>query len=138
VPDQPPIEATTAGIRVEAVARRAHAPASELRPSLPDADVTLYAYRIRITNLGDRPAQLLSRHWVIIDADHNRKDVRGPGVVGQKPRLLPGEEFVYESQCPLDTEWGTMEGSYTFVRDDGERFEVAIPRFFLAPERQTV
>jgi ApaG protein len=90
-------------------------------------------YRITITNKGSRAARLLARHWVIIDADRRREDVRGPGVVGEFPRLEAGQSYSYMSRCPLRTRWGTMEGSYTFERDDGERFKVRIARFFLVP-----
>jgi ApaG protein len=85
-----------------------------------------------IRNEGSQPAQVLSRHWVVIDADGDRHEVDGPGVVGRMPRLEPGEEFHYVSHCPLQTAWGTMEGAYTLSRDDGERFLANIPRFYLA------
>jgi ApaG protein len=86
-----------------------------------------------ISNQGERRAKLKSRHWVILDADNNRQEVRGPGVVGKFPDLAPGESFEYCSGCPLATKWGTMEGSYVFQREDGSEFEVSIGRFFLAP-----
>lgn len=90
-----------------------------------------FAYRIRITNEGDEPAQLVSRHWVITDAIGHVEEVRGPGVVGQQPRLEPGETYVYTSACPLATEWGTMRGEYQMVRDDGTTFEADIGPFLL-------
>ena len=90
-------------------------------------------YRITITNEGDEPARLLSRHWIIIDAERRREDVRGPGIVGEFPRLEPGDSHSYMSRCPLVTPWGTMEGTYTFERDSGDRFEARIARFFLVP-----
>lgn len=101
--------------------------------SNPDQDQFLFRYRIHIVNEGDRPAQLVSRHWIIRDAEGNRQDVKGPGVVGETPRIVPGESFEYWSQCPLTTHWGTMEGAYRFQYDDGEVFDVEIGRFFLVP-----
>jgi ApaG protein len=117
----------TEGIRVRVGAR--------LVPSMTDPAVGrwLYAYRVTLSNEGDRPARLLSRHWVIRDADNRQREVRGPGVVGKHPDLKPGESFSYVSSCPLETEWGTMEGWYRFERPDGEGFAVRIGRFFLAP-----
>lgn len=90
-----------------------------------------FAYTITLSNLGDAPAQLISRHWIILDADGHREEVRGLGVVGQQPLLKPGEGFEYTSGCRLHTPTGTMEGSYRFVREDGESFDVPIPRFVL-------
>jgi ApaG protein len=103
--------------------------------SAADSDPTernfIFRYTITVSNHGDAPAQLLSRHWIIIDANGHREEVRGPGVIGQTPRLLPGAEFSYQSFCPLRTKWGTMEGSYEMKRDDGETFTVIIDRFYL-------
>ena len=82
---------------------------------------------------GDRPARLKSRHWIIRDADNQQREVRGPGVVGKQPHLEPGGSFAYVSGCPLETEWGTMEGWFQCERDDGETFSARIGRFFLAP-----
>ena len=90
-----------------------------------------FAYTITLSNLGDASAQLISRHWIILDADGHREEVRGLGVVGQQPLLKPGEGFEYTSGCRLHTPTGTMEGSYRFVREDGESFDVPIPRFVL-------
>lgn|SRR5688572_1241123 len=101
-----------------------------------EGSVALYTYRVRITNQGAAPARLLERHWIILDGDGDRRDVAGEGVIGQQPHLKPGETFVYDSYCHLATLWGTMEGSYTFQDDTGERFPVAIPRFFLTPPPQ--
>jgi ApaG protein len=118
-------EAMTEGIRVGA--------AAFYLPQESDPHQARYAfgYTIVIANEGDAPAQLLSRHWVIIDADGEREEVRGPGVVGETPRLEPGQAFKYQSFCPLRTAWGTMEGSYTMRRDDGSEFEAKIGRFYL-------
>jgi len=90
-----------------------------------------FAYTITLSNHGDVPAQLISRHWIILDADSHREEVRGLGVVGHQPLLKPGEGFEYTSGCRLRTPTGTMEGSYRFVREDGEAFDVPIPRFVL-------
>ena len=124
-------EEVTEGIRVGA--------AAFYLPQESDLDEDRYAfgYTIVIVNEGDRAAQLLSRHWVIIDADGRRQDVRGPGVVGETPRLEPGQAFKYQSLCPLKTPWGTMEGTYAFRRDDGSRFEARVGRFYLRlPSRE--
>jgi ApaG protein len=94
----------------------------------------LFAYRIRIANEGAEPAQLQSRRWVIVDSHGTREEVKGPGVVGQQPRLEPGQSFEYTSFCPLRTPWGTMEGSYHFRTDDGRELDVAVARFYLVSE----
>jgi ApaG protein len=91
----------------------------------------VFAYRIRISNESTAWARLLSRCWSIVDANGSRNDVVGEGVVGQQPELGPGESHEYESYCPLATAWGTMEGSYTLEGADGERFEIAVGRFYL-------
>jgi ApaG protein len=91
----------------------------------------LFGYTIVIANNGDVPVQLLSRHWVIIDGAGRREEVKGPGVVGQTPRLEPGEAFKYQSFCPLKTPWGTMEGTYQMRRDDGSTFDARVGRFYL-------
>jgi ApaG protein len=99
----------------------------------PERKLHLYAYRITLTNFGPERARLVSRHWVIVDAEGNRENVHGPGVVGEFPDLGPGESFSYVSSCPLRTRWGTMEGTYLFERPGGDRFVVQIGRFFLVP-----
>ena len=120
-------DTTTDGIRVQAQA--------QFLPSESDAERRhfVWAYRIVITNEGAARAQLKSRHWVILDADNRREDVRGLGVVGKTPDLAPGERFEYTSGCPMRTRWGTMEGSFTFEREDKSTFEAQIGRFFLVP-----
>lgn len=120
-------DTTTDGIRIQADAQ--YMPAD----SDPESRQYLYAYRIVITNTGNVPVRLRSRHWIIIDSDHRREDVHGEGVVGKTPRLAPGESFAYTSGCPLGTAWGTMEGSYQMERDDGRSFRAHIERFFLVP-----
>jgi ApaG protein len=91
-----------------------------------------YAYTIRITNVGDDTAQLLTRHWVITDAEGEVQEVRGDGVVGKQPVLEPGASFEYTSYCPLKTNVGTMHGSYTMVRPNGHTFQARIAPFTLA------
>ena len=118
-------DTTTEGIRVGAAAF--YLPAE----SDPDERRYVFGYNIVIANLGDQPAQLLTRHWIIIDANGNRDDVEGPGVVGHTPRLEPGQAFKYQSFCPLRTPWGTMEGTYQMRRDDGTTFDAKIGRFYL-------
>ncbi len=120
-------DTVTEGIRVRAAAQ--FLPAE----SDPDGRHFVYVYRIVISNEGQRRAKLLTRHWIIRDAEGNREDVKGPGVIGRFPDLAPGESFTYMSGCPLRTEWGTMEGTYTFEREDGDRFLARIGRFVLAP-----
>ncbi|MCJ9429896.1 Co2+/Mg2+ efflux protein ApaG [Kordiimonas marina] len=106
--------------------------------SRPDAGQYLWAYRIRITNDGDKTAQLLNRHWVITDGHGHVKEVRGPGVIGEKPVLQPGESFVYTSGTPLNTPTGFMRGSYDMVREDGSHFEVEVPAFSLDSPHMTM
>ncbi len=100
----------------------------------PDHKNYTFAYKVRMTNVGDERAQLLTRHWIILDAHNERREVHGEGVVGEQPRLEPGESFEYVSGCQMPTEWGTMEGSYQWLRDDGDVFETKIGRFFLVPK----
>ena len=99
--------------------------------SAPDTGVFSFAYTITITNAGDAPGQLISRHWIISDARGHTEEVKGLGVVGQQPLLKPGESFQYTSGCPLRTPTGTMHGHYHCVGEDGEAFEVPIPLFLL-------
>lgn len=103
--------------------------------SQPDKRLHLFAYKISIKNTGTRPAQLVSRHWMITDGLGHREEVRGPGVVGLQPRIMPNQVFEYESACPLSTSSGSMKGTFQFIGDDGEPFNVEIPEFFLiAPQ----
>ncbi|KGM50817.1 magnesium transporter ApaG [Lysobacter concretionis Ko07 = DSM 16239] len=95
----------------------------------------VFAYTIQIRNSGKVPARLLSRRWLITDANDKVQEVEGDGVVGEQPRLRPGEGFEYTSGAVLETDLGTMEGSYTMVADDGTRFEVPIPAFTLTVPR---
>jgi len=93
----------------------------------------VFRYKVTMTNVGQESASLLSRHWIIVDGEGKREEVHGRGVVGEYPTLAPGESYSYISYCPLPTTWGTMEGSYTFEREDGSKIVAAIPRFFLVP-----
>ena len=101
----------------------------------PADDRYVFAYRITIRNQGRQPAQLISRHWIITDGNGAVEEVRGIGVIGEQPLLQPGESFQYQSGCVLKTPVGTMEGSYQMSREDGERFDAAIPPFVLAMPR---
>jgi len=101
----------------------------------PENDKYLFAYTIRIVNSGDIAAQLLSRHWIITDAHQHVEEVKGPGVVGEQPKLAPGEAFEYTSGCPLPTSHGSMRGSYQCVAADGTEFEVPIAEFLLSVPR---
>jgi ApaG protein len=98
----------------------------------PESEVYLFAYTIRVHNSGEAAAQLMSRHWIITDGNGKIEEVRGAGVVGEQPRLAPGEAFEYTSGCPLRTPCGTMRGSYQCVGDDGTAFDVPIPEFMLS------
>ncbi|MDF0604285.1 Co2+/Mg2+ efflux protein ApaG [Neisseriaceae bacterium TC5R-5] len=98
-------------------------------------DVYVFSYHIRITNTGTESAKLVSRHWLIIDANQQVQEVRGMGVVGEQPHLKPGEFFEYSSATHLKTPYGSMKGSYQMLADDGERFEVDIPEMTLVAPR---
>lgn len=91
----------------------------------------VFEYSITIENVGEKWMKLLSRRWLIIDADGSEEVVEGPGVVGENPELAPSDSFSYSSWSPLKTRWGTMEGSFFFVDADGARVEAAIDRFYL-------
>ncbi len=92
----------------------------------------VFAYTITIKNEGGQPAKLLTRHWIITDANGKVQEVRGDGVVGEQPHLKPGQGFRYSSGAVLETPVGTMHGSYQMVADDGERFDAPIAPFRLA------
>jgi ApaG protein len=138
--NSPHSDTTTEGIRIYAAAEympQEVLPHEFRDPSASDGSDALqsfvFRYKITMTNVGTGSARLLSRHWVIVDGEGQREEVRGRGVVGEYPDLAAGESYNYVSYCPLPTQWGTMEGSYTFEREDGTRFEAAIGRFFLVP-----
>jgi ApaG protein len=99
--------------------------------SSPGDRVYTFAYTITVTNNGTVPAQLISRHWVIDDAAGQRQEVKGLGVIGQQPLIPSGESFRYTSGCRLQAPTGTMQGSFFFVTETGERFDVPVPMFVL-------
>jgi ApaG protein len=119
-------DTTTNGIRVQVKA--------SFLPerSSPKDDQYLFAYHITISNVGSETAQLISRHWIITDADGQTQEVEGPGVVGEQPVLMPGDQFEYTSFCPLPTSVGTMHGTYTMATPGGDAFEARIAPFTLA------
>lgn len=122
-------EMVTAGVRVRAV------PSFIAENSRPEEDKYFFSYTISVTNETDSPVQLLSRHWIIINSEGDREEVTGPGVVGKTPLIEPGETFQYTSFCPLNTEWGTMEGSYRMIDQNGSEFDVQIERFVLVSDQ---
>ncbi|MGB0712512.1 MAG: Co2+/Mg2+ efflux protein ApaG [Gammaproteobacteria bacterium] len=105
------------------------------KQSEPDSDRYAFAYTVTITNDGEQPVQLMTRHWLITDGNGKVQEVRGDGVVGEQPYLQPGRGFRYTSGTVLETPVGSMEGSYQMVADDGHRFDAAIPRFSLSMPR---
>ena len=100
--------------------------------SEPEADRYVFAYTITISNKGDVPARLISRHWVITDANGKVQEVSGDGVVGEQPHLNPGEQFQYTSGTVLETPVGSMHGTYQMIADDGVEFKAEIPVFTLS------
>jgi ApaG protein len=117
--------ATTRAIRV--TVRPQYRP----EQSDPAKSQFVWAYQVRIENTGPVAVQLISRHWKITDALGRSKQVKGPGVIGQTPRLEPGQAFEYTSGTPLSTPSGFMGGSYQMVSDTGENFDIEIPTFSL-------
>ena len=117
---------TTRGIRIEV--------RSEFLPerSAPRDGSYLFQYDVRISNVGSETAQLISREWIITNADGEVERVKGQGVVGEQPVLPPGGSFEYTSFCPLKTPVGAMQGSYQMVAAGGERFDAVIAPFTLA------
>jgi len=101
----------------------------------PDNDRYVFAYTITIQNEGSVPAKLLTRHWIITDANGKTQEVRGEGVVGEQPHLKPRQGFQYTSGTVLETPVGSMRGSYQMVADDGERFDAPIKPFTLSVPR---
>jgi ApaG protein len=106
------------------------------KQSEPDAHRFVFAYTITITNDGQVPAKLLARHWVITDGNDKIQEVRGSGVVGEQPHLSPGMSFEYTSGTILETPFGTMQGTYQMIADDGTEFNAEIPPFLLTVPRQ--
>lgn len=103
--------------------------------SAPDEDRYVFAYTVTITNSGSMPARLVTRHWIITDANEQTREVHGEGVVGEQPYLLPGSSFQYTSGTILETPVGTMKGSYQMIADDGTQFDAEIPSFTLSIPR---
>ena len=122
-------DTTTRGVRIEV---RSEFLAER---SSPREEQYLFQYHVRISNVGTETAQLVSREWIITNADGEVERVKGPGVVGEKPVLAPGASFEYTSFCPLKTPVGSMQGSYQMVTQDGARFDAAISAFTLAVPR---
>lgn len=100
--------------------------------SRPNLNRYAFAYQITLRNEGQIAAKLLSRHWIITDGNGKVEEVRGEGVVGEKPYLQPGESYQYTSWAVLETAVGSMQGSYQMLADDGHRFDAEIPLFTLA------
>jgi len=103
--------------------------------SEPEANRYVFAYTITISNNGEIAARLLNRHWIITDADGKVQEVKGEGVVGQRPYLQPGENFRYTSGTVIATPVGSMRGSYEMLSDEGMHFEAQIAPFSLAVPR---
>ena len=103
--------------------------------SKPEKDYYVFSYTITTSNEGPVAARLLARHWIITDANNRTQEVQGDGVVGEQPRLSPGENFQYTSGTMLETPVGTMHGTYHMVLDGGRRFDAEIPKFTLSMPR---
>jgi ApaG protein len=95
----------------------------------------VFSYTITLTNTGDTAVKLISRHWIITDANRDVQEVRGQGVVGEQPTLKPKQSFEYTSGTVLSTQVGTMSGSYQMVAEDGTKFDAPIPQFVLSVPR---
>jgi ApaG protein len=106
--------------------------------SEPSQNRYVWAYRVTISNRGDRTVQLRSRYWRITDASGRVQEVRGDGVVGKQPMLKPGESFEYTSGTPLPTPSGFMTGTYQMQTGEGEQFDIEIPVFSLDSPHQSV
>ena len=118
--------ATTEGIKV--TVSTVYVPSQ----SSPSEHRYVFAYTIRIANDGTEPAQLRTRHWIITHGSGKVEEVRGPGVVGHQPLLVPGDHFEYTSGCILETPRGEMRGTYQMHRPDGRVFDAVIAPFALA------
>ncbi|AMK76592.1 Co2+/Mg2+ efflux protein ApaG [Methylomonas sp. MO1] len=103
--------------------------------SSPEQNRYVFAYTITITNVGSTPAKLLTRHWLITDANGKVQEVNGDGVVGENPHLSPGDSFRYTSAAMIETPVGVMQGKYQMQSDAGENFNAAIPKFTLSIPR---
>ena len=98
----------------------------------PEQDSYGYAYTVTIRNTGDIAAQLIARHWLIVDSMGREQEVRGLAVVGHQPLLKPGEQFEYTSWAQIETPQGTMKGTYFCITEDAHWFETPVPEFTLA------
>jgi len=107
---------------------------TEYLPSESDEDSNrfVFAYTITVENHGSEAAKLLSRHWIITDAESRVQEVKGKGVIGEQPHLQQGESFSYTSGTMIETQVGSMQGSYQMIADDGHKFEAIIAPFTLA------
>ena len=119
-------DTTTRGIRIQVTTTYL------AERSSPRDNAYLFAYHIRISNVGSETAQLVSREWVITSSDGEVERVKGPGVIGERPVLPPGGSFEYTSYCPLKTPVGSMHGNFQMVTKDGEHFDAQIGLFTLA------
>jgi ApaG protein len=119
-------DTTTRGIRIQV--KSAYLP----ERSSPKESSYLFMYHVKIANVGSETAQLVSREWIITNAEGEVERVKGPGVVGEHPVLAPGSSFEYTSYCPLKTAVGSMHGSYQMVTANGEQFDAVIAPFTLA------
>ena len=119
-------QAKTRGIKIEVE------PSYVQEQSDPRQSYYFFSYRVRICNEGEDQIQLVSRHWIITDGFGQIEEVVGPGVIGQQPKLGPGETFEYSSFCPLATPTGSMHGTYVMIDGNGQQLEVVIPKFILA------
>ncbi len=119
-------DTTTRGIRVQVET------SYDEERSSPQENYYFFSYHVRISNVGRETAQLVSREWDITDGNGDTQRVQGPGVVGEKPVLAPGEEFEYTSFCPLTTPVGAMQGTYRMVLQNGDSFDAEIAPFSLA------
>jgi len=128
---EPTSSALTDGIRVTV---RAQFLAEQ---SAPEKSRYVFAYTVAIANEGGEPAQLRTRHWIITDGRGKIEEVKGDGVVGEQPRLAPGQRFQYTSGCVLATPVGTMHGTYQMHRDDGSWFDAVIAPFSLVMPQST-
>jgi ApaG protein len=100
--------------------------------SAPELDRYVYTYTITLENQGSLPAQLISRHWIITHGNGAVHEVKGEGVVGEQPRLQPGERYTYTSGTVMESAVGTMHGSYQMIASDGHHFDAEIPPFLLS------
>ncbi|HLA29892.1 MAG TPA: Co2+/Mg2+ efflux protein ApaG [Pseudomonas sp.] len=100
--------------------------------SQPEENRFAFSYTVTISNTGQVPAKLLSRHWIITNGDGRVQEVRGAGVIGQQPLITPGHRYTYSSGTVMSSRVGTMQGSYQMLGEDGKRFDALIAPFRLA------